>query len=286
MSAFVNRTLRLGHGQSLTIGERGLLMGVINVTPDSFSDGGRFGSVDAAVDHARALVAAGAAILDIGAESTRPGAASVDADEEQARLLPVVAAVAQALPDAIISIDTYRADTGERAIAAGGHMLNDVWGLQKDPAMAEIAARTGAGLMIMHTNRDRDMDGDVIEDQKAFLGRSLEIAANAGVDPDAIILDPGFGFGKDTQHNVAILARFAELTGDDEFGSFCWGVGTSRKRFIGAVTGRDVDQRDVGTAATTVALRLAGAGIFRVHDVAINADALSIADAIVASGVD
>lgn len=286
MSAFVNRTLRLAHGRSLTIGARGLLMGVVNVTPDSFSDGGQFDSVAAAVDHARALVAAGASIVDIGAESTRPGADAVDAQLEQARLLPVVEAVAQALPDAIISIDTYRAETGWKAIAAGGHMLNDVWGLQKDQAMADVAAGTGAGLMIMHTNRDREMVGDVIDDQKAFLGRSLEIAADAGVDPDAIVLDPGFGFGKDAAHNVAIMARFAELTRDDALGSFCWGVGTSRKRFIGAVTGRDVDQRDVGTAATTVALRLAGAGIFRVHDVAINADALSIADAIVAAGAD
>lgn len=286
MSAFVNRTLRLAHGRSLTIGARGLLMGVVNVTPDSFSDGGQFDSVAVAVDHARALVAAGASIVDIGAESTRPGADAVDAQLEQARLLPVVEAVAQALPDAIISIDTYRAETGWKAIAAGGHMLNDVWGLQKDQAMADVVAGTGAGLMIMHTNRDRDMVGDVIDDQKAFLGRSLEIAADAGVDPDAIVLDPGFGFGKDAAHNVAIMARFAELTRDDALGSFCWGVGTSRKRFIGAVTGRDVDQRDVGTAATTVALRLAGAGIFRVHDVAINADALSIADAIVAAGAD
>lgn len=286
MSAFVNRTLRLAHGRSLTIGARGLLMGVVNVTPDSFSDGGQFDSVAVAVDHARALVAAGASIVDIGAESTRPGADAVDAQLEQARLLPVVEAVAQALPDAIISIDTYRAETGWKAIAAGGHMLNDVWGLQKDQAMADVVAGTGAGLMIMHTNRDRDMVGDVIDDQKAFLGRSLEIAADAGVDPDAIVLDPGFGFGKDAAYNVAIMARFAELTRDDALGSFCWGVGTSRKRFIGAVTGRDVDQRDVGTAATTVALRLAGAGIFRVHDVAINADALSIADAIVAAGAD
>lgn len=286
MSAFVNRTLRLAHGRSLIVGARGLLMGVVNVTPDSFSDGGRFDTVEAAVNHARTLVDAGASIVDLGAESTRPGADSVDADEEQARLLPVVEAVAAALPDTIISIDTYRSETGRKAIAAGGHMLNDVWGLHKDPAMAEVAAQTGAGLMIMHTNRDRVADGDVIEDQKAFLGHALELAAEAGVDPDAIVLDPGFGFGKDPAHNVAIMARFAELADDDEFGSFCWGVGTSRKRFIGALTGRDVDQRDVGTAATTIALRLAGAGIFRVHDVAINADALAIADAMIAAGGD
>lgn len=270
----------------MTVGRHGLLMGVLNITPDSFSDGGRLDTVEAAVDHARTLLQSGAAIIDIGAESTRPGAAVVDASQEQSRLIPVVEAVAKALPEAIISVDTYRADTGRKAITAGAHMLNDVWGLQKDPIMADVAAATGAGLMIMHTNRDREMQGDVIADQKFFLSRSLEIAAQAGVSLDCIVLDPGFGFGKDTDHNVTLMARFNELIADELLGSFCWGVGTSRKRFIGSLTGRDVDCRDAGTSATTVALRLAGADIFRVHDVAINADALAVVDAIVASEID
>lgn len=283
MSAFNTKTLTVAHGRNLQTGPKGLLMGVLNVTPDSFSDGGRFDSVAAAVQHARALVDAGAAIIDIGAQSTRPGAADVDAAQEQARLLPVVEAVAQALPGTILSIDTFRADTAAKAIAAGGHILNDVWGLQKEPDMARVAAQSGAGLMIMHTNRERAMIGDVIEDQRAFLGRSLAIAADAGVPDSAIVLDPGFGFGKDADHNVAIMVRFDELIADQQLGRYCWGVGTSRKRFIGALTGRDVDARDSGTAATTVALRLSGAGLFRVHDVAINADALAVADAIVAA---
>jgi len=282
-----SHSVQLAHGRTLTLGHSGVLMGVLNVTPDSFSDGGRFVERDSAVAQAQRLYDAGALIIDVGAESTRPGADQIDGDTERARLLPVIEAIVDALPDAVLSVDTYRADTASVAIAAGAHLLNDVKGLQGGDAMAAVAARTGAGLMIMHTNRDRiPMSGsDVVADQRVFLARSLDIAKAAGVDDCAIILDPGFGFGKDEAHNLALMARFEDLCGDAVLGRFPFAVGTSRKRFIGSVTGRDVDARDVATAATTALLRLKGATVFRVHDVAFNRDALAIADAMLATEV-
>jgi dihydropteroate synthase len=253
-------------------------MGILNVTPDSFSDGGQFEDVGDVVAHAAAMAEGGAAILDIGGESTRPGGDPVDGETEQARVLPVIAAVAKAMPDAVLSIDTYRAETAEKAVLAGAHIVNDVWGLQREPDIARVAAATGAGLCIMHTGREREKLPDVVEDQFAFFETSLEIAAKAGIDDAQIVLDPGFGFAKDPAENFALMARFAEL--------YALGypilVGTSRKRFIGHATRRDAAERDAGTAATTALLRAAGAAVFRVHDVAINHDALVVADAMLA----
>jgi len=265
---------RLAHGRSLELGPRGVLMAIINVTPDSFSDGGRFTDADAAVAAALRAVEEGAEILDIGGESTRPDAKPVSAEEERARVMPVIAALAGET-EAIISIDTYRADTARLAVEAGAHTVNDVHGLQREPAIASVAAETGAGLCIMHTGRGREKLGDVIEDQFHFLDRSLEIAAKAGVRREQIVLDPGFGFAKDTDENLELIGRFEEL---HRF-ALPLLVGTSRKRFVGAVTGREAQARDVGTAATTALLRAQGAAIFRVHDVAINRDALAMADA-------
>ncbi|WP_313530922.1 dihydropteroate synthase [Shinella sp.] len=264
----------LAHGRHLELGPRGILMAIVNVTPDSFSDGGQFDSADAAVAQAILCLEQGAGIIDIGGESTRPGAASVSAAEEQERILPVIEALAGAT-DAIISVDTYRAETARLAIAAGAHIVNDVHGLQREPDIARVAAETGAGLCIMHTGRDREKRPDVVEDQYLFLGRSLEIAREAGISRDAMVLDPGFGFAKDTEENLELMARFGELFG---FGLPIL-AGTSRKRFVGAVTGRDAMERDAGTAATTALLRVTGAAVFRVHDVAINRDALAMADA-------
>lgn len=253
-------------------------MGILNVTPDSFSDGGRFEGVGDVVAHAAAMAEGGAAILDIGGESTRPGGDPVDGETEQARVLPAIAAVAEALPDAVLSIDTYRADTAEKAVLAGAHIVNDVWGLQREPDIARVAAATGAGLCIMHTGREREKLPDVVEDQFAFFETSLEIAAKAGIDDAQIVLDPGFGFAKDPAENFTLMARFAELHAL----GYPILVGTSRKRFIGHATGRDAAERDAGTAATTALLRAAGAAVFRVHDVAINHDALVVADAMLA----
>jgi len=249
-------------------------MGVLNVTPDSFSDGGRFDTAEGASAQARSMVAEGAAIIDVGGESTRPGAEPVSALQEQRRALPVVEALA-AEGKCLISIDTYRVETARLAVAAGAHIVNDVWGLQREPEIARLAADTGAGLAIMHTGRGREKLPDVIADQFAFLNRSLEIAQAAGVESERIVLDPGFGFAKDAEENLQLMARFGELRAFD----LPLLVGTSRKRFIGHVTGRDADARDAGTAATSVILRLKGAALFRVHDVAINVDALAFADA-------
>ncbi|MEL6920527.1 MAG: dihydropteroate synthase [Pseudomonadota bacterium] len=252
-------------------------MGIINATPDSFSDGGVNDVPASAASNARSMVDAGAAIVDIGAESTRPGAAEIDAETELSRLVPVLEAVRSTTPDTLISVDTYRAVTADRALKGGADAINDVWGLQRDPDLARVVASHGAGVIIMHTSRDRDPLPDVIDDQTRFFETSLDIARKAGIPDNSIVLDPGFGFGKDAQINLALMARFDELHAL----GFPLLAGTSRKRFIGAVTGRVATDRDVGTAATTALLRAKGAAVFRVHNVAINADALRMADAIV-----
>lgn len=273
---------RLAHGRDIVLGPRGVIMGIVNVTPDSFSDGGRYAGVNDAVETAMAMVADGARILDIGGESTRPGAAAVDADEEQRRVLPVIETLASRLAgrtDVAISVDTYRAGTAEKALSAGAHIVNDVWGLQREPEIASVAARFGAGVCIMHTGRERERLPDPIDDQKAFLEASLEIAAGAGLSRESLVLDPGFGFAKETvEANVSLMRRFAEL---HQFGLPLL-AGTSRKRFLGTLTGREAAERDVATAASTAILRMAGAAIFRVHNVAINRDALAVADAMIA----
>ena len=272
----------LAHGRHLELGPRAVLMGVLNVTPDSFSDGGLYARVDAALAQARRMAGEGAAIIDIGGESTRPGGAAVDAAEEQRRILPVIEALAGE-GVALISVDTYRAETARVAVAAGAHIVNDVWGLRREPDMAKVAAETGAGLVIMHTGRGRAKLADPIEDQTAFLAASLAIARDAGVEMERILLDPGFGFAKETAaENLDLMARLGELHALGR----PLAVGTSRKRFIGAVTGREAPEaRDPGTAATSLVLRLQGAAVFRVHDVAMNADALAVADALIERGL-
>jgi dihydropteroate synthase len=267
----------LAHGRSLELGEQAIIMGILNVTPDSFSDGGRFEDMHRALEQAARMAGEGALIIDVGGESTRPGAVPISAAEEQERALPIVEALA-ARGDVLISIDTYRAETADLAIRAGAHIINDIRGLQGDGAMAAVASRHRAGLVIMHNSRDRACLPDPIEDQLAFLGRSLRLAEEARLEAEQIVLDPGFGFGKDAAENLAIMARFEEL---QPLGR-PWLVGTSRKRFLGHVTGRPQGERDVATAASSVVLRLKGAALFRVHDVAINRDALAVADAMLA----
>lgn len=252
-------------------------MGILNVTPDSFSDGGAFDAPERALEQARRMVGEGAVIVDVGGESTRPGAAPVSAAQEQDRVLPVIAELARS-GDALISVDTYREETARLAVQAGAHIVNDVWGLQREPGIAKVAAETGAGLVIMHTGRERQKLADVIDDQFLFLRRSLEIAHDAGVADDQIMLDPGFGFAKEAEENLELMARFSELAAL----GYPLLAGTSRKRFVGHVTGRDAADRDAGTAATSVILRMQGADIFRVHNVAINVDALAFADAMLA----
>ncbi|MER9411782.1 dihydropteroate synthase [Mesorhizobium sp. M0589] len=272
------RRWQLAHKCHLDLGEKAIVVGILNVTPDSFSDGGLFITPDQAVAQAHRMVEEGAAVVDIGGESTRPGASPVTPEEEQARILPVIAALASS-GEALISVDTYREETARLAVAAGAHIVNDVWGLQREPGIARVAAETGAGLVIMHTGRGRQKLPDVIADQFLFLKASLEIARRSGVADDHIVLDAGFGFAKETaEENLDLMARFSELK---ELG-FPLMAGTSRKRFIGTVTGREAGTRAAGTAATSVILRLKGADLFRVHDVAINVDALAVADAMLA----
>lgn len=272
----------MAHGRHLDLGGKAVVVGILNVTPDSFSDGGLFDAPEKALVQARRMIGEGALVVDVGGESTRPGAAAISASQEQARILPVIEALAST-KEVLISVDTYRADTARLAVAAGAHIVNDVWGLQREPDIARVAADTGAGLVIMHTGRDRRKLPDVIADQLAFLRKSLEIARQNGVADDHIVLDPGFGFAKETaEENLDLMARFSEL--------HALGLplmaGTSRKRFIGTVTGRDAADRGVGTAATSVILRLKGADLFRVHDVAFNVDALALADAMLARQTD
>lgn len=272
---------QLGHGRHLDLAGQARLMGILNVTPDSFSDGGRFeGNVDLAVAAALRMVEEGADIIDIGGESTRPGATPVSPQEEQDRVLPVIERLC-ACSDVLISVDTYRAETAERAVAAGAHIVNDVYGAQKDPATAEVAARTGAGLCLMHTGRERTKLPDVIDDQFHFFERSMEIVAKAGIPRDRLVWDPGFGFAKERDENLALMARLPELR--------AMGlpilVGTSRKRFVRGAIGREEPEPDVATAATSVLLRERGAHIFRVHAILPNRDALRVADAVLAAGV-
>ena len=273
----MTRRWQLAHGRCLDLDAKALVMGILNVTPDSFSDGGLFDAPERAIEQARRMIAEGASIIDVGGESTRPGATPVSAGVEQARILPIIRTLAEA-GDALISVDTYREETARLAVAAGAHIVNDVWGLQREPGIGKVAAETGAGLVIMHTGREREKDPDVIVDQFRFLEKSLLLAREAGVGEAQIVLDPGFGFAKDSEENLQLMARFSELHAL----GFPWLIGTSRKRFVGYVSGRESEARDAATAATSVALRLKGAVLFRVHNVAMNADALAVADAILA----
>lgn len=267
---------RLGHGRHLDLGTKSVLMGILNATPDSFSDGGEFQRPEQAVARARQMLDEGAAIIDVGGESTRPGAEPVSAREEQARILPVIQQLASE-GRALISVDTYRAETARLAVAAGAHIVNDIHGLQREPDIARVAAETGAGIVIMHTGRGREKLPDVIADEFAFLHKSLEIARAAGIEDDRIVLDPGFAFGKGGEENLQLMAHFDELRGL----GFPLLVGTSRKRLARHLVGEHDEARDIGTAATSVILRLKGAAIFRVHNVMANRDALAFADAVI-----
>ncbi|MBN4066251.1 dihydropteroate synthase [Ahrensia sp. AH-315-G08] len=273
---FQKKIWTLAHGRHLEIGARAQIMGVLNVTPDSFSDGGEFVKPEVALQKATTMIEQGASIVDVGGESTRPGADQVNGETERARVLPIIAMLSERT-EAIISIDTYRAQSAREAVEAGAHIINDVWGCQKEPDLAQVAADTGAGLCIMHTGRERDVCDDVIADQVAFLRKSLSIARAAGVRDEQIVLDPGFGFAKDTQLNLQLLNRLDEIV---DLG-FPVLVGTSRKRFLGEITGREAMDRGMATAATSVIARQKGAAIFRVHDIVENRDALAVADALI-----
>lgn len=270
-----NRIWSLAHGRTIELGVQAVVMGILNVTPDSFSDAGATLTVDAAVARALEMAGEGASIIDIGGESTRPHAEPVTALEEQRRILPVIAELARQR-GLLLSVDTYREDTARMAVAAGAHIVNDIWGLQGEPGIARLAGSTGCGLVLMHNGRGRDLLPDPIEEQLNFFNRSLQVARDTRVADGSIVLDPGFGFAKDPTANLDLIARFGELL----VLGFPLLVGTSRKRFLGHVTGRPVDERDAVTAASGAILRLRGAAMFRVHDVPATLDALKLADAV------
>ncbi len=255
---------------------RPLVMGVLNVTPDSFSDGGRFLQPPAATAHARRLAAEGADILDIGAESTRPygGMQPVSLEEERARLEPILpAAAAIGIP---VSIDTLKAKVAAWALEAGATIVNDVWGLQRDPDMARVVAEHGAAIVIMHNRQTVDANIDIIADVDDFFSRSLEIAWTAGIARDNIVLDPGIGFGKTPEQSMACLARLEKFRG---FGLPLL-VGASRKRFINSITPSEPMERLGGSLAAHLIAVEHGAAIIRAHDVAATVQALAVAAAI------
>ena len=283
------------NAQTLNWGERTYIMGILNATPDSFSGDGLLTSPSPPLkggNQARAFVDAGADILDVGGESTRPGSAPVDADEEMRRVIPVIRAIAEQLPQTLISVDTYKASVAEAALNAGAHIVNDVWGLRADPDLASVVASFGCPVILMHNRSNpasvevREKLGnaylaaeyaDLLEEVKAELLESVEIAKQAGVKDEAIILDPGIGFGKTVQQNLELNNRLDEIR---QLG-YPILLGPSRKSFIGYTLDLPADQRVEGTA-TSVAIGIArGADIIRIHDVKEMTRVARMTDAIV-----
>ena len=264
------------------LGDRTLIMGVLNATPDSFSDGGQFEDPEQAIKAGLAMAAAGADMVDVGGESTRPGADPVSVEVEVARVAPVVSGLIDA-GISNVSIDTTKARVAEAALLAGATIVNDISGLSFDPELAAVAAEHGALLVLAHTRgRPREMQcgpirypGGVVDTVRAFLESALRRAEDAGVEPGAVFVDPGIGFGKNVDHNLELLRHLTQLR--------VWGcpvlVGTSRKSFIGSLTGRPVSERAFGTASTVALSVAAGADAVRVHDVGAMRDVVRVADA-------
>jgi len=252
---------------------RTLVMGILNVTPDSFSDGGRFDSVERAVAQALLMVEAGADFLDIGAESTRPGHEPVSVDVEIGRLLPVLEAL-QGVVKCPISVDTTKAQVAEAALRVGASIVNDVWGFQKDHALADRAAAHGAGVVLMHNRENVDASIDIIDDMLRFLDTSLALALNAGIPLERIALDPGIGFGKTLEQNLAAIAGLDRL----KILGCPLLVGASRKSMIGKIIPSTTDERLPGTIAIHTAAILKGADIIRVHDVKEAVQAARVTD--------
>nr|WP_238323146.1 dihydropteroate synthase [Gorillibacterium massiliense] len=269
-------------GNSLQFGEfrldisaRTQIMGILNVTPDSFSDGGRFLQVEAAVERAFAMAAEGADIIDVGGESTRPGHAQVEAEEELARILPVIEALSRAGLSKPISVDTYKAEVARLALSAGAHIINDIWGGKKDPDMLNVAAEYGCPIILMHNRMDMNY-GDFLEDVVRDLLESVELARQAGVREEQIILDPGIGFAKTHEMNLAMMANLDRITGL----GYPVLLAASRKSTLRWVLDLPADDIVEGTLATTVMGIMQGAGIVRVHDITANKRAAQMADAV------
>mgnify|MGYP001270273223 FL=1 len=273
----VVRTVQLSGGVTLELGRRTLIMGILNATPDSFSDGGSYDNLSAAVERAKQMAAEGVDIIDIGGESTRPGFTPVPEEEEIRRVVPVIRALREALPQMALSIDTYKAETARQALEAGAHIVNDIWALRSSPEMAKVAAEYGCPVIVNHNRPDRNYT-DFIADVLADLKESVRIAHAAGVRDEQIWLDPGIGFAKDYTENIAMMGRLSDLTAL----GYPVLLGTSRKGFIGqALGGVPVNERVEGTAATVAPGIGQGCSIVRVHDVQAIKRTAMMTDAIV-----
>ncbi len=278
---FFGRVMMRLRGYDIPTSLRTCVMGVLNVTPDSFSDGGKYLDPFMASEHAVRMVEEGADIIDIGAESSRPGAERVSAQEELNRVLPVIKAVARKVK-VPISIDTWKSEVAKAALLEGAALVNDITALRGDPAMAGVVAEAGAGVVLMHMKGEPEnmqagpVYGDVVREVISYLAGSVHIAETAGIPADMIAIDPGIGFGKTLEHNLEILRRLSEFKALDKPIL----VGTSRKSFIGKITGRGVTDRVFGTAASVAAAIMNGADIVRVHDVGEMAEVARMIDAI------
>ncbi len=263
-----------------------VVVGILNVTPDSFSDGGDYVDPEAAAEHAAAMLDDGAGIIDVGGESTRPGADPVSPEEEARRVVPVIERIVAARPGAVISVDTYRSSTAAAALEAGAGIVNDVTALRGDPRMAAVVAEVGCPVVLMHmqgepkTMQSEPRYADVVREVGDFLRSRAEHAVEAGVRRENVVVDPGIGFGKTVDHNLALLRNLKSVV---DLG-FAVLVGASRKRFIGSITGvEEAAERVFGTVATTVLAYERGATLFRVHDVRANCEALAVAEAVVST---
>ena len=260
-------------GKQLELKDRTLIMGILNGTPDSFSDGGRYNTSDTAVAHAKLMIEQGADILDVGVESTRPGHTQISVAEELERMKEVLLPVLEC-STVPVSVDTYRAETADFALSHGAHILNDIWGLKYDKDMAAVAAKYDVPVIIMHNQNSTDYD-DIIDDMKAFFFSSVDLALKEGVKPQNIWLDPGIGFGKDYAQNVEVIQRLGEITVYE----YPVLLAPSRKGFIGTILNDiPVDQRDEGTVATCITGMIQGVDMVRVHNVEMHKRAITVAD--------
>ncbi len=262
-------------GHTLDFAKETFVMGILNVTPDSFSDGGKFNSVENAVKHAKEMVADGAKIIDIGGESTRPGHTPVTAEEELSRIIPAIKAI-RAEVDVLISVDTFKSEVARAAIEAGAHIINDIWGAQYDPEIAKVAAELEVPIILMHNRTNEDYGEDFWKDAKSDLDKSIEIAHNAGVKDEYIWLDPGIGFVKSHEQNIEMMKALPELV-DMGYPVL---LATSRKRMIGTVLDLPVDERMEGTGATCCYGVDKGCHMVRVHDVKPIARMMKMMDAL------
>lgn len=264
--------------KTLDLSERTHIMGILNVTPDSFSDGGNYTTIERAVAQAVKMERDGADIIDIGGESTRPGHDPVSAEEEIERVVPMIKAVKEnvSIP---VSIDTYKSETAKHAVEAGADILNDVWGAKEDPAIADVAAEYDVPIILMHNSTDEEYTS-VIDDMKKDLQESIDIAKRAGVRAENIILDPGVGFAKSARDNLVVMNRLEEFVA---FG-YPFLLATSRKRFIGSILDVPAEERDIGTGATTCLGIVKGSHIVRVHNVKVNAELAKMTDAMLREG--